>query len=114
MDVNIYKIDEVSNEQILTKIKNHESFTLECGDSDRYAHALEWLEKAIENQGMTVRVYLIGRAAAMGAAVWTGFGTIAAAATGIAIAAHNIATWSPDYEIGKSPIAPTLYVKYKK
>ncbi|MFJ3467159.1 hypothetical protein [Pseudomonas sp. NPDC090201] len=114
MDVNVFKIAEVTNEQILQKIKNHESFTLECGDAERYSRTLEWLEKNIEDQGMKVRIYMVGRAAAMGAAVWTGFGTIAAAASGIAIAAHNIATWSPDYEIGKNPISPTLYVNYKK
>lgn len=114
MDVGVYKITEVTNEQILSKIRKHESFTLECEEFDRYKNTLAWLEKAIEAEGMRVRVYMKARVATMGTAVITGWGSVAAAAAGIAMAAHNIATWSPDYEIAKHPIGNTLYVTYKK
>lgn len=114
MDVGVYMITDVSNEDILTKIRNRESFTLECLEYDRYKNTLEWLEKSIEAEGMKVRIYMKGRAATMGTAVLTLWGAGVAAASGLAMAAHNVVTWSPDYEIAKHPIGCTLYVKHKK
>ncbi|MFJ7790633.1 hypothetical protein [Pseudomonas sp. NPDC096925] len=114
MDVNVYDLDSVTDEHIGMKIRAHESFVLECPNSTKFAKAVETLEKLIESQGMTCRVYTIGRVAAMGAAAWTGWGTIIAAGAGIAMAAHNIATWSPDYEIGKVMTGSKIFVTYKK
>lgn len=114
MDVGVYKITEISNQQIREKICNHESFAIECEEFDRYKKTLEWLEKTIESEGMKVRVYMKGRVATMGTAALTGWGTVVAAASGLAMAAHNVATWSPDYEIAKHPLGNTLYVNYKK
>lgn len=114
MDVNVYDVDSVSDDQIKQKLKNHESFVLECPDHLKTSAAVKTLEKLIEGQGMKCRVYTIGRVAAMGAAAWTGWGTVIAAGAGIAIAAHNIATWSPDYEIGTLPLGTKISVDYKK
>ncbi|BFT62385.1 hypothetical protein [Pseudomonas moorei] len=115
MDLGVYKIKDISNEEIRVKVKNKESFILDCEDSGTlFVRTHETLEKMIETEGMKVRVYTIGRVAAMGAAAWTGWGTLIAAGAGAAIAAHNIATWSPDYEIGKSPLNKKIYVQYKK
>ncbi|ANI02932.1 hypothetical protein A210_09960 [Pseudomonas putida SJTE-1] len=114
MDVNVYDLDSVTDEHIGMKIRARESFVLECPNSTKFTMAVEKLEKMIESQGMTCRIYTIGRVAAMGAAAWTGWGTVIAAGAGIAMAAHNIATWSPDYEIGKLMTGSKIYVNYKK
>lgn len=125
MDVGVYKIDEVTNDFIIDKIKLHESFILECQDFDRYSNTLTWLEKSIENEGMSVRIYMRARrlsigsfagfagASVVGAPVALGALAVGVVA-GVSIAAHNLATLNPDYEIGKHPIGSTLYVDYKK
>lgn len=114
MDVNIYDIDSVADEQIEQKIKNHESFIIECPDFLKVSKGVEKLEKIIEAQGMRCRIYTIGRVATIGAAAWTGIGTVIAAGAGLAIAAHNVATWSPDYEIATLPLGTKIVVTYKK
>ncbi|MDL8858720.1 hypothetical protein QS933_26535, partial [Escherichia coli] len=37
-------------------------------------------------------------------------GAVSAAAIGV----HNLATWNPDYEIGKNYVKRTISVRYKK
>ena len=125
MDVGVYKITEVTNDFIIEKIKAHESFVLECGEYDRYSNTLTWLEQAIEKQGMSVRIYMRARKLSMGSfAGLAGASVIGAPVAlgaiaigmvaGVGIAAHNLATLNPDYEIGKHPLGSTLYVDYKK
>jgi len=125
MDVGVYKITEVTNDFIIEKIKAHESFVLECGEYDRYSNTLTWLEQAIEKQGMSVRIYMRARKISMGSfAGFAGASIIGApvalgavaigVVAGVGIAAHNLATLNPDYEVGKHPLGSTLYVDYKK
>ncbi|MBK5340438.1 hypothetical protein JFU48_03420 [Pseudomonas sp. TH49] len=125
MDVGVYKITEVTNDFIIEKIKSHESFVLECQEFDRYSNTLTWLEQAIEKQGMSVRIYMRARRLSMGSfAGFAGASIVGAPVAlgalaigmvaGVGIAAHNLATLNPDYEIGKHPIGSTLYVDYKK
>lgn len=59
---------------------------------------------------MKCRVYSENRAAVAGAAVFTGVGLAGIAA----IAAHNLATYDPDYEIGKNKLSNTVSVSCKK
>ncbi len=125
MDVGVYKITEVTNDFIIEKIRAHESFVLECEEYDRYSNTLTWLEKAIEDQGLSVRVYMRARRLSMGSlAGFAGAGIVGAPiaigalavgmVAGVGIAAHNLATLNPDYEIGKHPLGSTLYVDYQK
>lgn len=125
MDVGVYKLIEVTNDFIVAKIRAHESFVLECQDFDRYSNALEWLENAIEKEGMSVRIYMRARRVSMGSfAGFAGASIVGAPVAlgalavgmvaGVGIAAHNLATLNPDYEIGKHPLGSTLYVDYKK
>ncbi|PTT92338.1 hypothetical protein DBR45_54020 [Pseudomonas sp. HMWF031] len=125
MDVGVYKITEVTNDFIIEKIKAHDSFVLECGEYDRYSNTLTWLEQAIEKQGLSVRIYMRARKLSMSSfAGFVGAGVIGAPVAigavavglvaGVGIAAHNLATLNPDYEIGKHPLGSTLYVDYKK
>ncbi|WP_090263233.1 MULTISPECIES: hypothetical protein [Pseudomonas] len=114
MDVNVYSLNEISNEKILEKIKKKESFILEKVDSMKFNSAIETLERLIESQGFKCRIYTSGRIAAAGATVAGGFTGIFGALSGIAIAAHNIATWNPDYEIAKNFFGSSIHVTYKK
>lgn len=114
MDVNVYNIETVTDQHIKQKLEAHESFILECSSPIRSIKGVETLERLIEAQGMKCRIYTIGRVAAMGAAAWTGWGTVIAAGAGLAMAAHNVATWSPDYEIGKMMTGTKIFVTYKK
>ena len=69
------------------------------------------IEGEIENLNLSCRIYTEYRTAALAGEVFLGgVGLIAAAA----IAAHNLATFNPDYEIGKNKINSTVSVIYKK
>lgn len=81
---------------------------LACGDQSAMVRRLE---SAIEQKGMTCRIYTANRiVAAGGAALVTGAGVAAVAA----IAAHNLATWNPDYEIMKDIVDNKVSVIFKK
>lgn len=114
MDVNVYDLNEISNELVLEKIKKKESFTLQKIDPMRFHSAVETLERLIESQGLKCRIYTLGRIAAAGATVAGGATGLLGALSGIAIAAHNIATWNPDYEIAKNIFGSSIHVTYKK
>jgi hypothetical protein len=68
------------------------------------------VEKEIEAKGLKCRVYTRNRGWAAAAASFTAVGIPAL----VGIAAHNIATYDPDYEIGKDIGANKLYVDFKK
>jgi len=114
MDVNVYKISEISNEKILEKIKKKESFILEKVESIKFHSTIETLERLIESQGLKCRIYTFGRIATAGASVAGGVTGVLGALSGIAIAAHNIATWNPDYEIAKNFFGSSIHITYKK
>lgn len=114
MDVNVYDINDISNEKILEKIKKKESFILTNVSPMKLPSAVETLERLIESQGFKCRIYTLGRIAAAGVSVAGGVTGILGALSGIAIAAHNIATWNPDYEIAKNPLKSSIHVSYKK
>jgi hypothetical protein len=97
-------------ENIDTIIANKESYTV-IGLGGQITEAAAFIEKAIEQTGMTCRIYASGRLA--GAAVGSIFLPIGIASA-IGIAAHNIVTYDPDYEIAKHVIDNKLVVTYKK
>lgn len=77
--------------------------------------AASTLEKVIESKGMKCRVYTKGRIATLAATVATAPPVvIGGLVAGIAIGAHNLATWNPDYEIAKNPATGALSVTYMK
>ena len=91
-------------------VSEKKSFTIKEIDSDFFSDTVETIEKLIESQGFTSRVYTAGRITALGISAITIVGGVAA---GLTIAAHNLATYNPDYEIAK--IYPkTLIINYKK
>lgn len=81
------------------------------GLSGRMISAVDFLEKLIEGKQLTCRIYTIGRSASVAAAIVSAPLAIASA---VAIGAHNLATYDPDYEIGKQVVNHKLEVTYKK
>lgn len=115
MDVGVYSLDEVTNEQIKAKIKAHESFTIKEIETLKFFNAVEVIEKMIESLGMKCRVYSTYRTTLMlTAAIPNPITAALGIGTAIGVAAHNLATWGPDYEIGKNMTLGTLDIIYKK
>lgn len=91
-------------------LKGKRSFEI-VGLSGKLMEASQFVETAVEERGMTCRVYTRNRvAAAAGATLLAGEGILSLAA----IAAHNLVTFNPDYEIGRAVVDNKLYVDYKK
>ena len=73
------------------------------------------IEGIIEKKGYKCRVYTENRSAALaGIAIPTGITQLAGLGSAIGMAVHNIATFNPDFEIGKNKFNGTVTVKYKK
>ncbi|APM55575.1 hypothetical protein BB790_24825 [Klebsiella pneumoniae] len=75
---------------------------------EREGYAIEHQQKKL-----TCRVYTEYRSTAVAGSLWSPtalLGAVSAAAIGV----HNLATWNPDYEIGKNYVKRTLSVRYKK
>ena len=73
------------------------------------------LEGRIEKKDLSCRVYTEFRSAALTAAVIpTPVTVLGGWAAGVAIGAHNLATWNPDYEIAKNKAMSNVTVTYKK
>jgi hypothetical protein len=71
------------------------------------------IEGTVEKKGMTCRIYTEYRAAAVAGSLWTPT-VILGIAAAVGMAAHNLATINPDYEIGKNKVAGTVTATYKK
>lgn len=71
------------------------------------------IEGRIEKAGLTCRVFTEYRSTALVGSFW-GPTALLGVAAGIGMAAHNLATFNPDYEIGKNKLAGTITVTYKK
>ena len=111
MDISVYSIKSISDNDIKTMLCNGSSFVLEGIDRTNMGEAVKTVEKMIESMGKSCRVYTKGRAAALAGELAVPLvGWAAAAAMGI----HNLATWNPDYELAKNLITGTLTVTYKK
>lgn len=95
---------------IRAAIQNREDFEVE-GCKKRMKEAVEFVEHAIDSEGMTSRIYTKGRSAALAAGAFVpGVGVAIAGG----IAAHNLTTQNPDYEVMKRPIAMALRLTYRK
>ncbi|WP_367396307.1 hypothetical protein [Pantoea sp. Ep11b] len=84
-------------------------------DVDEISLGVNRIEREIERQQMTCRVYTEYRTAAIaGIAVPTGFTQLFGIATAIGVGIHNAVTYNPDYEIGKNKLGSHISVFYKK
>jgi hypothetical protein len=110
MSLDVYPYHEADDDKITGIIRRRESFTLTHVTSMN--QSVKRIEALIEKQKLSCRVYTAGRSASMAATFSPAavFGLASAAA----IAAHNLATLNPDYEIAKYPIGDKLEVNFKK
>jgi hypothetical protein len=76
--------------------------------------AIEIIENTIERKDLSCRVYTSKRIAAAGASLFGGITGLLGVASAVGIAAHNLATYNPDYEIEKHIVDNRLTVEYKK
>lgn len=115
MDVGVYELSDLSNEQVKEKVRKRESFKIKGIEALKFNETVNTVEKIVEAQGLKCRVYTAYRAATMGVlAASNPVTTIAGLGAALGIAAHNIATWNPDYEIGKHLASGMIEVNYKK
>lgn len=70
------------------------------------------VERAIEGVGLKCRIYTRGRIASAGASVLGGLTGLAGLGSAVYIAAHNVSTFNPDYEIAKHVIDNKLSVTW--
>ncbi|MDD5157244.1 hypothetical protein [Sulfurimonas sp.] len=129
-DIENFTTDELSTEKIDALIKSKKSFQIVAIKD--MSHVVNKLEGAIEKQNLKCRVLTSYRGAVAGAAGVGGVATAgaiagvgAAAGTAIiafpaialasvALAAHRLATYDPDYEIEKNLFQKNVKVLYKR
>ena len=110
------ELEKLKFEDLGTKavelIKERKSFQV-WGLKGRMSHAVKFLEKVIDDEFLTSRVYTSKRALSLMTLVfpWT---MPVGIASGIGILAHNLATYDPDYEIAKYLVDTILVVTYKR
>ena len=109
----IITYEDLSGEKAKSLIEKRESFEV-LGLSGRMDSAVSKVEYLIESSGLTCRVYLYGRVVAAGASLFGGVTGLLGIASAVGMAAHNLATYNPDYEVAKHKIDNKLTVKYKK
>ncbi len=109
VDIPQISADKLSADQLANLIKEKKSFIVK--DVHNIGYSVNLIESAIEGLGLSCRVYTEYRSTSLVAELLIpGVGWAAA----LGMAAHNLATFNPDYEIGKNKIGGTLTVKYKK
>lgn len=114
-EANIIKltVDELTMAKLDTLIVSKKSFRVVAVKNISYV--VNMIEGAIEKRSLSCRVYSEMRATAMaGMVIPTPFTVIGGLAAAAGTAIHNIATYNPDYEIGKNYIKNTVNVIYQR
>lgn len=108
-----YDLDrEEMQKRIEVLVQEHKSFEIVDVKIGKQGTVVNIVERTIEANGMKCRVRTNGRGfAAAALAIPTLGGSLAA---GAAIAAHNISTANPDYEVIKEMIGSDVRVIYFK
>lgn len=104
--------EEIRSEKVLDLIKSKKSFEI-VSLSGRMDSAVTSIENVIESQNLKCRVYTYGRVAAAGGSFFGGITGVIGIASAIGMAAHNLATLNPDYEIAKHIIDNKLSINFK-
>lgn len=110
IDIQKFTADEITLEKLDTLVMRRESFQVVAVSN--IGAVVEKIEGRIEKADLKCRVYSEYRSASMAAsfspAALFGIGSA------LAIGVHNLATFNPDYEIGKNKVAGTVTVLFKK
>lgn len=113
LDIQKFTSDELSVNKLSDLVKNKKSFQIVAVKDISFT--VNKIEGAIEKQGLRCRVYTEYRSAAIsGMVIPTGVTQVAGLFSAIGMAAHNLATLNPDYEIAKNKIKGTVTALYKK
>ena len=110
IDIRKFTADELSESKLDELICQNQSFQVVAVSN--ISSTVSKIEGRMEKLGLKCRIYTEYRSASIASlfspAAIFGLG----AAVGIGL--HNLATFNPDYEIGKNKLAGTLTVKYAK
>ncbi|MEG0006527.1 MULTISPECIES: hypothetical protein [Aeromonas] len=109
----IVQYNEFRTDRISELIHSRRSFEI-TDVSGNIGSTVRILEKSIESAGMRCRIYTRGRLTAAGATFIGGAAGVAGLAYAVGIAAHNLVTYNPDYEIVKHIVDKSISVLYKK
>ncbi|KGQ23251.1 hypothetical protein JP33_00965 [Gallibacterium anatis CCM5995] len=101
----------MSNKLIERLIKLKINFSIK---TDNLSEEATRVEKIIEDNNFSCRVYTENRSALVGASALSGIGGLFGIASAVGIAAHNLATYNPDFEIGKNLVDKKINIVYKK
>lgn len=112
MDLKV-SFTDLKKEQLEKLIRQKKSFEV-VGATGNILEAVKVVETAIESQGLSCRIYTKGRIASAGATVFGGVTSVLGIASAVGIAAHNLATYDPDYEILKHLVDNKLSVVYQR
>lgn len=113
IDIAKFTSDEMTSEKLAELISEKASFQIVAVKS--ISSVVNTVEGAIEKKGLRCRVYTEYRSASMaGMVIPTGFTQVVGLYSALGIGIHNLATFNPDYEIGKNKPAGTVTVIYKK
>lgn len=108
-----YTSDELTADRLREMVGEKRSFQVVAVKDISFV--VNKVEGEIEKQDLRCRVYTEYRSAAIaGMAVPTGVTQLAGLATAVGIGVHNLATFSPDYEIAKNQLKGTVTVIYQK
>jgi hypothetical protein len=113
VDIERFTSDELSVIKLSELVTNKKSFQVVAVNDISFT--VNKIEGAIEKQGLRCRVYTEYRSAAMsGMIIPTGVTQVVGLFSAIGMAAHNLATLNPDYEIAKNKVKGTVTAVYKK
>jgi len=111
IDIQKFTADELTLEKLDTLVMRRESFQVVAASN--IGTTVEKIEGRIEKGGLRCRVFTEYRASSLLGSFLAPTAPLSWMA-GIGMAAHNLATINPDYEIGKNKLAGTVTVKYMK
>jgi hypothetical protein len=106
------QFEDLKTHKVLSLIDEYQSFEV-VNLRGKMKEAVIILEGLIERKKMTCRVYTANRSALAAGSLFGGITGIVGLASTLAIAAHNVATLNPDYEIAKHKLDDKLSVNAK-
>lgn len=113
VDILNLKAEDLTVEKIDELIRLKRSFIV-VGVKD-ISYIVNKIEASIETKKLSCRVYSEMRTAAIAAvAIPTPFTILGGLAAAAGTAIHNVATYNPDYEIGKNYLKSTVKVMYQR